>query len=292
MKRIAIFGNKSQKKNLEQLSMLFGVLRAHSNQLNVEIQQRYMSFLQRTINLEAETFETFENYEGDADMALSIGGDGTFLTTAASIGAYETPILGINSGHLGYLAAAELTDINTIIEEILNNSYTIEERTPIAVECSQQVDMARRYALNEVAILKQDTASMISVSTTLDGTPLAIYHGDGLIISTPTGSTGYNLSVGGPIIAPTAENWVISPIAPHSLNMRPLVLTDSHTLEISTQSRADTYLMSVDGKATQLPLSANLTLRKADYCVNVVIRPGYNFIDSLRAKLLWGIDSI
>lgn len=289
MKRIAIFGNKSQKRNFDQLSTLFDVLRSHDQHLVIYIQQRYMAFLQRTIGLEADAFETFDIYDGQADMAFSIGGDGTFLTTAASVGAYETPILGINSGHLGYLAAAELTDIHDIVEEILSNNFTVEERSLIAVECSEPIELTRRFALNEVAILKQDTASMITVETMLDGKPLADYRADGLIVSTPTGSTGYNLSVGGPIVAPTATDWVISPIAPHSLNMRPLVVSDDLSLDITTQSRAETYLMSVDGKATVLPLSARLHLHKADYCVNVVNRPGYNFIETLRAKLLWGI---
>lgn len=289
MKHIVIFGNKSQKRDFDQLSTLFEVLRSHESSLAITVEQRYMAFLQRSIGLAADTFETFDIYDGQADMALSIGGDGTFLTTAAGIGAYETPILGINSGHLGYLAAAELTDIHEIVNEIINEDFTVEERSLIAVECSEPIELVRRYALNEVAILKQDTASMITVKTMLDGKPLADYRADGLIISTPTGSTGYNLSVGGPIVAPTATDWVISPIAPHSLNMRPLVVSDDLCIDITTDSRAETYLMSVDGKATVLPLSARLHLHKADYCVNVVNRPGYNFIESLRAKLLWGV---
>lgn len=292
MKRLAIFGNKSQKTGFDRLQSLFDLFEANSKSLSIAIQRRYMAFLQRTIGLDSEKFEVFDIYDGDSDMALSIGGDGTFLTTAANVGAYETPILGINSGHLGYLAAAELNDMHEIVREIIDDDFTIEERSLIAVECSAPVKLVRQFALNEVAILKQDTASMITIETTVDGRPLANYRGDGLIISTPTGSTGYNLSVGGPIIAPTAQDWVVAPIAPHSLTMRPLVMTDRHTMHITTKSRSDTFLLSVDGKATHLPLDIEVTLRKADHAVNVVLRRGYNFVDGLRAKLLWGIDNL
>lgn len=292
MIRIAIFGNKSQKTGFDRLKSLFDLFEHNADTLSIAIQRRYMAFLQRTIDLDPRRFDIFDSYEGDADLALSIGGDGTFLTTAANVGAYETPILGINSGHLGYLAAAELNDMNEIVREILEGDYSIEGRRLIAVECSEPITLVRQFALNEVAILKQDTASMITIETSIDGRHLANYRGDGLIISTPTGSTGYNLSVGGPIIAPTARDWVVAPIAPHSLTMRPLVMTDRHVMDIVTCSRAETFLLSVDGKATELPLTAKLRLRKADHTVNVVLRRGYNFVDGLRAKLLWGIDNL
>ncbi|MCM1292455.1 MAG: NAD(+)/NADH kinase [Bacteroides sp.] len=292
MKKIVIFGNKSQKTGFERLENLFAALKAHCDRLDIELHRRYMDFLHAKTGMPLDSFRTFDIYDGMADMALSIGGDGTFLTTAASVGAYETPILGINSGHLGYLATTELTDGEEIARRIIEEDYMVEERSLISVECSEPVDLVRRYALNEVAILKQDTASMITVSTSIDGRPLANYRGDGLIISTPTGSTGYNLSVGGPIIAPTASDWVVSPIAPHSLTMRPLVLTDDHMMEIATESRADTYLLSVDGKATALPLNTRVTLRKAYHSIYVVLPRDYNFVDSLRSKLLWGLDNI
>lgn len=292
MKRIAIFGNKSQKSGFDTLAALFDLFAINADTLSLAIERRYMAFLQRTIGLDPQRYDVFDFYDGSADMALSIGGDGTFLTTAANVGAYETPILGINSGHLGYLAAAELSDMQNIVREIIDDDFTIEERSLISVETSEPIALIRRFALNEVAILKQDTASMITISTTIDGSPLANYRGDGLIVSTPTGSTGYNLSVGGPIIAPTAAVWVVAPIAPHSLTMRPLVMTDAHTMEISTSSRSDKFLLSVDGKATEIPLGVKLTFRKADHAVCVVLRRGYNFVDGLRAKLLWGIDNI
>lgn len=292
MKRIAIFGNKSQKKGLEHLAEFIGRLRDCQTELEVTVQQRYMDFLNRAIGLPADTFERFDIYDGSADMALSIGGDGSFLTTAAAVGGYETPILGINSGHLGYLSAAELEDQEGVIEAITGDDYMISPRSVIEVEVSGHHHLVRKAALNEVAILKQDTASMITADTTLDGHPLAKYRGDGLIVSTPTGSTGYNLSVGGPIVAPTASDWIISPIAPHTLNMRPLVVNDSATLEISTESRSDTFLLSVDGKATSLPIDTRVKLRRAGYDVNVVMRRDYNFTDTLRVKLLWGIDGI
>ncbi len=292
MKRIAIFGNKSQKTGFDKLARLIELLRTADAHFEIAVQRRYMEFLERTTGLAPDTFPRFETYEGDADLALSIGGDGSFLTTAASVGGYETPILGINSGHLGYLSAAELENPEEIIAEIADDDFIISPRSVIEVEVSGHHKLVRQAALNEVAILKQDTASMITVDTALDGSPLAKYRGDGLIISTPTGSTGYNLSVGGPIMDPTASNWIISPIAPHTLNMRPLVVSDSVVMQCAISSRSDHFLLSVDGKATPLPVDTRVTMRRAGYDVNVIMSRDYNFTETLRAKLLWGIDGI
>lgn len=292
MKRIAIFGNKSQKSGLHQLAQFIELLRASTPRLEIAVQRRYMDFLQRTTGIASDVFPVFDIYEGDADLALSIGGDGSFLTTASCVGGYETPIMGINSGHLGYLSAAELSDPGSIIDDIISGDFIISPRSVISVEVSGHHSLVRQAALNEVAILKQDTASMITADTQLDGTALARYRGDGLIVSTPTGSTGYNLSVGGPIVAPTANDWIISPIAPHSLNMRPLVVSDTVTLEIAIESRSDSFLLSVDGKATSLPIGTTVRLHRAGYEINVVMRRDYNFTETLRAKLLWGIDGL
>ncbi len=238
--------------------------------------------------------DVFEGDDFSADFAISIGGDGTFLRTARWVGAKEIPIIGINTGHLGFLAEDSIKAAGEVIDNLMDGNYFIESRSLLEVRA---VDGNIRsslsgwaYALNEVAILRQDTASMITVNTLLDELPVASYQGDGLIISTPTGSTAYNLSVGGPIVQPTAPCWVLSPIAPHSLTMRPLVVSDSHVIETSVESRAETYRLTLDGRTLILPIDVKLHVRRAPFVVKVWHSKGHNFIDTLSAKLLWGIS--
>ncbi len=294
MKRIAIFGNKSQKTNFDSLQTFFDLLAAKSpHEISVVMDRRYFDFLHRVIRVPRMQIDILEaDDDVCADMVLSIGGDGSFLTTANRVGYREIPIMGINSGHLGYLAAADLTDASGIIDEIIDDYFDIEPRSVIEVLSDSDLLPARPYALNEVAILKQHTASMITVRTKLNGKPLASFRSDGLIVSTPTGSTGYNLSVGGPVVAPTAGDWIISPIAPHSLNMRPLVLPDNVVIDVATESRSASFLLSIDGKSVTLPIETRLQLVKAPYVVNVVIHKNHNFVDTLRHKLLWGMDGM
>ncbi len=293
MKRLAIFGNKSQKSNFAPLQLFFELLAKQGQAVSLAIDYRYFEFMHRVIKVPQMDIHIIAADEPVcADLVLSIGGDGSFLTTARRVGAASIPIMGINTGHLGYLAAADITHPEALVQEIMQGNYDVQPRSVIEV-LSDSVELpACPFALNEVAILKQNTASMITVDTTLNGEPLACYRCDGLIVSTPTGSTGYNLSVGGPIIAPTAADWVISPIAPHSLNMRPLVVGDDSYVDMVTSSRSTAYLLSIDGKSVALPIGSRLTLRKAAYAVNVVIPKNHNFVDTLRRKLLWGIDGL
>lgn len=293
MKRLAIFGNKSQKSNFAPLQLFFELLAKQGHAISLAIDYRYYDFMHRVIKVPQMDVHIIAADEPVcADLVLSIGGDGSFLTTARRVGADSIPIMGINTGHLGYLAAADITHPEALVQEIMQGNFDVQPRSVIEV-LSDSVELPPcPFALNEVAILKQNTASMITVDTALNGEPLASYRCDGLIVSTPTGSTGYNLSVGGPIIAPTAADWVISPIAPHSLNMRPLVVGDDSCVDMITSSRSSAYLLSIDGKSVTLPIGSRLTLRKASYVVNVVIPKNHNFVDTLRRKLLWGIDGL
>ncbi|MDE5923020.1 MAG: NAD(+)/NADH kinase, partial [Muribaculum sp.] len=221
-----------------------------------------------------------------------IGGDGTFLLTAQWVGDMQIPILGINTGHLGYLAATHMKDADEWIERLLKGDYDIETRTLIEVEADCHLaEEIWPYALNEVAVLKQDTSSMIEMKARINGSPLAVYLADGLIVSTPTGSTGYNLSVGGPILEPSAPVWAVSPIAAHSLTMRPLVVRDDSVIAITTCSRSGAYRLSLDGRFLSLPTESTVTLRKAPFATRVIKRPGHHFTDTLRDKLMWGLDT-
>lgn len=229
------------------------------------------------------------DFEGAA-LAVSIGGDGTMLRNAARLAVHGTPVVGINSGHLGYLTAARINEASDIIENIAHDKCRREQRTML-----QLLEINGRachdvVALNEIAILRQDTTSMISIPTTIDGTMLTTYKGDGLVISTPTGSTAYNMSVGGPIINPSTRCLVLSPISPHSLTMRPIVVNEDSIIEVTINTRAKWIQVSVDGMAMTLPSSTTVKIGKAPYQLTVLQRHDHNFASTLREKLLWGAD--
>ena len=291
MKDIVIFGNSYQGAYAAELRDFFMRLLSQS-ELRVSFDSIYRDYLAGIIPGVLDNARTVSGFDFSADLSLSIGGDGTFLHTANRIGDKQIPIMGLNSGHLGYLSAAPMADIDTTIRHIETGNYVVEPRSMLAAECAGRHIQARPFALNEAAILRQDTGSMIAVDTFVDGMPLAKYLGDGLIISTPTGSTAYNMSAGGPIIAPTAANWVITPIAPHSLNMRPLVVNDNAVIELIPRSRSNTFTLSLDGNARALPVSSRLILRKAPFVTNVVRLPHHTFSETLRSKLLWGVSSL
>ena len=219
------------------------------------------------------------------DMALSIGGDGTFLRTAAWVADTGTPILGINTGHLGYLAPLPVADAPAFVDNILAGNYPVEHRSLLQV--TEPATRGWHCALNEVVLAKDDSASLITAETLLDSRPLATYKADGLIIATPTGSTAYNLSAGGPIIQPTAPVWVLSPIAAHSLGMRPLVVSDDTVLRITVSGRGHTFRLTLDGRSTTLPMGTQVTVRRAPFTTGVVQPLGTGFPAVLRTKLMF-----
>ena len=219
------------------------------------------------------------------DMAHSIGGDGTYLRTAAWVADTGTPILGINTGHLGYLAPLPVADAPAFVDNILAGNYTVEHRSLLQV--TEPATRGWHCALNEVVLAKDDSASLITAETLLDSRPLATYKADGLIIATPTGSTAYNLSAGGPIIQPTAPVWVLSPIAAHSLGMRPLVVSDDTVLRITVSGRGHTFRLTLDGRSTTLPMGTQVTVRRAPFTTGVVQPLGTGFPAVLRTKLMF-----
>lgn len=230
-----------------------------------------------------------------ADLVISIGGDGSFLRAARWVGNREIPILGINSGHLGFLADVTLEESDKVIEEIARMDLSIGERIMLHVEMETADPEAKLpdfpFALNEVAVLRDETASMISVDARLNGDPLAVYKADGLIIATPTGSTGYNLSVGGPIVTPSADCLVISPVAAHSLTMRPLVVPAQSEVTLRVDSRMPVFRLSIDSCSVILPLDVTLKLSRAPFVTKIAHRRDQNFAGTLREKMLWGIDA-
>lgn len=288
IQRIAVFGNTYQGGYAAELKNLFsGLVKTVGAKLIFDA--RYQSYLKSLLgpNTIVDTADTIGAHL-EADLVLSIGGDGTFLHTANSVCPTETPIMGINAGHLGYLSAAPLVEVDKIVEDIAKGLYKVEPRAMLAVNSDSLRLPAKPFALNEVALLRQDTASMITVDSRLDGEPLASYQGDGLIVSTPTGSTAYNLSAGGPILAPNVASWVITPVAPHSLTMRPLVVNADTRIELNISSRSATVSLSIDGRSWPIHTGSRITIARAPHCTNVVRLTRHTFIDTLRNKLLWG----
>ena len=218
-------------------------------------------------------------------MAISIGGDGTFLRTAAWVGDREIPILGVNTGHLGYLAGVSLDELSENLDQYVCENPSTERRTLIEVQCEGVKGW--RYALNEVTIAKDESASMVSAMVYIDSRELAEYRADGLIVCTPTGSTAYNLSVGGPIVEPSAPVFVISPIAAHSLSLRPMVVNESSALSIVVGGRAHSFRLSVDGRSTSLPMGSRVELRRASFVTRIVRCPATDFPEPLRRKLMF-----
>jgi len=250
----------------------------------------------RQIKQILDTIEGIEVMDGDesfagANMAMSIGGDGTFLRTAAKIGTAGIPILGVNAGHLGFLTDMNLSEASEVLPEMLQKGlYKVEERAVIELSIPECRQPYQRFALNEVAILKRDVSAMVSVSVRVDGVLLNQYDADGLTIATPTGSTAYAMSAGGPILEPQSHCFELVAIAPHSLSTRPLVIRDDCTLDIQVTSRNGLFLVAIDGVPLHLTTEYSLQITKASHQVKVVRRPNATFFDTLRQKLMWGAD--
>ncbi len=227
----------------------------------------------------------------NVDLVISMGGDGTFLKAACMVGEREIPILGINKGRLGFLADVLPSEIEDVLEHVLRRDYMIENHTVIKLEADGECVDCCPFALNDIAVLKRDTASMISIKAYVNGEFLVNYQADGLIIATPTGSTAYSLSNGGPIIVPQSGSLCITPVAPHSLNIRPIVINDTSVIELEVCSRSHNFLVAIDGRSMKLTEGTRLTIRKADYMVKLVKLKNQRYFSTLHRILMWGADS-
>jgi len=290
MKRVAIFGNQFQEKKSIHTQQLLDVLQAH--QIAILIERQYYLYLQKRLFLEEYALIPFDTLDESVDLVISMGGDGTFLETARTIQSMELPILGINTGRLGFLADIGLEHMESEVTEILKGNMHIEQRSLLEVTLSDGELPISRYALNEVAILKHDTSSMIEIETKINNELLTTYQADGLIIATPTGSTAYSLSVGGPIVAPTCNTLSITPVAPHSLNIRPIVFNDSAVITLGITSRSNNYLISIDGRSSSVKSTTTMTISKASCHINIVRRKNQTFFKTLRNKMMWGENNI
>ena len=287
--RFAIFGNCFQAKKSLHAENLFTILKQHGAEIYVDWE--FYEFLSKDLHFTPKVSGLIGNNDFDADMVISIGGDGTFLKAASRVGKKNIPILGINTGRLGFLADVTHEEMNATFDEIHNDQYRIEDRSILQMESNLDEIQGSPFALNEIAILKRDSSSMISIHTTINGAYLTTYQADGLVISTPTGSTAYSLSVGGPIIVPHSNTIAITPVAPHSLNVRPIVIRDDWKMTLDVESRSHNFLIAIDGRSESCSEGSRLTIRKADYNIKVVKRYNHVFFDTLRTKMMWGIDN-
>lgn len=288
--KVGIFGSEYQAGKLSLIKHLFEKLYALGAKVYVDT--AFYTFLAEQLQY-APSVEGWLTEAGvlDLDIALSIGGDGTFLRTAARINRQHIPILGINTGRLGFLADINSSEIDHTLEEISKNYFKIEERTLLHLHAENEISDPNHYALNEIAIMKRDTSSMITIHTSLDEQYLTSYQADGLVVATPTGSTAYSLSVNGPILVPQSQSFVLSPIAPHSLNVRPLVIPDSITIRLRVESRSDTYLVALDGRSEVYSVGTEIVISKAGHTAKVIKRHNHTFYETLREKLMWGADA-
>ena len=293
MLKFALFGNVYQHEKSGSIRLLLDTLRRHD--ATIFIDKEYSDFLRQQGILEpaeCAAFTEFTEYADIAtcDFALSMGGDGTLLKTASRVGARQTPIIGVNMGRLGFLADVSPADIEKSIDAIYREDYSVEDRALIRVETNGEPIDGCPCALNDVAILKRDSASMISVRTRINGEYLTTYQADGLVISTPTGSTAYSMSNGGPIIVPRTGVMLLTPVAPHSLSVRPIVIPDNALIELTVSSRSHTFLVAIDGRSGNMPEGTTLRLMRAPYVAKIVKRSGTRYFSTLREKLMWGAD--
>jgi len=286
--KFALFGNTYQASKSASIGRIIDVLRRTSSVIAME--KEFYEYIRSSLKIDFQPNEIICSNDFDATFAISVGGDGTFLKTAAAIGNKSIPIIGINTGHLGFLADVLPDEIEDCIEALNHGDFYIEHRSVLRVSADDDSLSIFPYALNEVAILKHDNSSMIGIRTLIDDKYLTTYQADGLIISTPTGSTGYSLSVGGPIISPSSHSVVLTPVAPHSLNVRPIILEDDITIHLSITSRNHNFLTSIDGRSQSFPDTVQLMVRRAPYYTNIVKRNRAHFFETIRHKLLWGAD--
>lgn len=286
--KFAIFGNEYQARKSTSIEKILDYLVQKGAEIYVE--NAYYEFLTRSQHIDVKAAGVFEDYNFDVDYVISMGGDGTFLKAASRVGAKGTPIIGVNMGRLGFLADVLPGEVEAALDSLYAGECQIEEHVVIQVEAEGGVLAGNPFALNDIAVLKRDDASMISIRTQVDGEFLVNYQADGLIVTTSTGSTAYNLSNGGPIIIPQSSSLCLTPVAPHSLNIRPVVINDTAEITLDVESRSHNYLVAIDGRSERMTEGTRLVIRKAAHTIKIIKQRNQRYFSTLREKLMWGAD--
>ena len=287
--KFALFGNIYQSRKSANIQKIVELLAERGAEVCME--RMFYDFVVDTGMMKPGGVDVFDDSDFTADFVISLGGDGTLLRAAGHVGAKGVPIVGINMGRLGFLADIVPSETESAIDSLYDGNYAIEEHTVISAETDGMPLNGQHYALNDIAVLKRDTASMITIHAEVNGEYLVTYQADGLIVSTPTGSTAYSLSNGGPIIVPRTGTLCLTPVAPHSLNIRPIVIPDDSEITLTVESRSHNFLTAVDGQSEKCAENTRLTKRKAPYSIKIVKRSSQRYYSTLREKMMWGADT-
>jgi len=287
---IAIFGSPYPEHFSKYIQHL--IKKLETEHINLIIEEEFSIFLENNIrfNKSISTFNSYATLKNKADFLLSIGGDGTLLKAVTYVRESEIPIMGINTGRLGFISSISADQIDDAITDILKGNYKINERTLLELSSDKNLFKEKNFALNEVAVSKKDTSSMIRIDAYVDDEFLNTYWADGLVVSTPTGSTGYSLSCGGPIIMPGTNNIIITPNAPHNLNVRPIVIDDNSVVKLKVEDRDQLALVSLDSRSRAFDSETELIIKKASFKIKLVQPQNNSFTKTIRHKLMWGLD--
>jgi NAD+ kinase len=290
--KVAIYGQYYQNDTKPIIRDIFSFLNKNNVDLHVEANFLKILYEKKIVQKEYKTYSCYKDLDTTFDILISIGGDGTILRATTYVRNLGIPILGVNAGRLGFLAKVQKEKITEFMQMVLEKKYTISQRTLLSIQCSPRNKELKElnFALNEVSVNRKDTTSMITIETYINEEYLTSYWADGLIISTPTGSTGYSLSCGGPVIMPQVKSLVITPIAPHNLNARPLVITDDMKIKLKVSGREPKFLISLDSRIIALDNETEIHIKKSPFKINMVEISEESFLKTLRSKLLWGED--
>ena len=289
--RVAIYGRKVSKYSAEYFTEMLKYLEDFGWEAVLEEDLKALLVSKIGISEKYQTFKSHLDFKSGIDLTISMGGDGTFLKTVSYIQDSGVPIMGINMGRLGFLANISKEQINHTLTQVKEKQFEFQKRSLLRVFTEEDIFGKDNFALNELTLHKKDTASMITVHASLDNKYLNAYWADGLIVATPTGSTAYSLSCGGPIITPGCQVHILTPIAPHNLNVRPVVVPDHLPITLSVEGRDRTYLLSLDGNSKSIKQGEEVVVKKAEFMINVIKFEDNNFLDTIRNKMLWGIDT-
>lgn len=289
---IAIYNRIFEEHHVPVYNAFFEAVQEHHIELSVykELHEKMQGYFEFE-NIILDTFSSADELNPKTDFFISFGGDGTILDTVLYVTDKDIPILGINLGRLGFLADVPKEDISFAVQCLMNRNYTIETRNLIKLDSNNGLFDKQPFALNDFTLLKKDSSSMIKINTYLNGQFLNTYWCDGLIVATPTGSTGYSLSCGGPIIFPQTNAFVITPISPHNLNVRPLVVPNDYVISFEVEGRTDQFLCTLDSRQATIDKTVMLAVRKADFSIRLVRIGSNNFLDTIKNKMHWGIDN-
>ena len=289
--KIAVYGPLYNERSKSTIKILIKYLKTQN--ADVFFEKDFYESVLKNSNIDIESFrcDTFKSLDTSFELLISIGGDGTILRAITYVKDLNIPIVGINTGRLGFLATIPMNTVEKALNEIFDGNYRISKRSLLAISIDEgEAVFDLNFALNEITVSRKNTTSMISVETWLDDEYLTSYWADGLIVSTPTGSTGYSLSCGGPVIMPESDSLVLTPIAPHNLNARPLVISSNKIIKLKVSGREDEHLVSLDSRIKTLPNNITITIQKAPFNVHMIELKDERFIETLRKKLLWGAD--